>query len=103
MKFGVDLFDIEISLALGEEVTETLDSGAPARFYGYLLLRRPKGGDLTQKDFERNFLFDEIQYSPDAPAGPYGRVGQAIVSDPDELKLHRTMDDIVRFNEAGGA
>ncbi|MFI1337765.1 acetyl-CoA carboxylase biotin carboxylase subunit family protein [Streptomyces sp. NPDC020845] len=102
LTFGVDLFDIEISLALGEEVAETLDSGAPDRFYGYLLLRRSKGGNLTQEDFERNFLFDEIQYSPDAPAGPYGRVGQAIVSDPDELKLHQTMDDIVRFNEAGG-
>ncbi|MDX3224857.1 ATP-grasp domain-containing protein [Streptomyces sp. ME19-01-6] len=102
LTFGVDLFDVEISLALGEEVTETLDSSAPDRFYGYILLRRPRGGNLTQKDFERNFLFDEIQYSPDAPAGPYGRVGQAIVSDQDELKLQQTMEEIVRFNEAGG-
>lgn len=42
------------------------------------------GQSDVEKGFERNFLFDEIQYLPDAPAGPYGRVGQAIVSDPDE-------------------
>ncbi|GDY39609.1 hypothetical protein SANT12839_004910 [Streptomyces antimycoticus] len=58
---------------------------------------------MIQKDFERNFLFDEIDYdsSPDAPIGPYGRVGQAILSDPDELKLQKTIEDIVRFNEVG--
>ncbi|WP_230993676.1 hypothetical protein [Streptomyces endocoffeicus] len=69
-----------------------------------LLLRRPKSGSLSQQDFERNFRFDEIQYSssPDTPLGPYGRVGQAIVSDQDELKLERTIEEIVRFNEAGG-
>ncbi|MFG2578890.1 hypothetical protein [Streptomyces malaysiensis] len=109
LTFGVDLFDVEISLALGEEVPRPLDGGAPERFYGYILLRRPKVGNVTQEDFERNFpernfRFDEIQYasSPDAPVGPYGRVGQAIVSDPDELKLQRTIEEIVRFNEAGG-
>ncbi|WPB95544.1 hypothetical protein [Streptomyces malaysiensis] len=61
-------------------------------------------GNVTQEDFERNFRFDEIQYasSPDAPVGPYGRVGQAIVSDPDAPKLQRTIEEIVRFNEAGG-
>ncbi|MER8161150.1 ATP-grasp domain-containing protein [Streptomyces sp. NPDC094472] len=103
LTFGVDLFDVEISLALGEEVTQSLDSGDPDRFYGYALLRRPKSGNLTQSDFERRFLFDEIQYSssPDAPVGPYGRVGQAIVSDEDELKLQQTIEEIVRFNEAG--
>ncbi|GDY50320.1 hypothetical protein SVIO_009430 [Streptomyces violaceusniger] len=60
---------------------------------------------MTQSDFERNFLFDEIVYdsSPDAPVGPYGRVGQAIVSDPDELKLRKTIEDVVRFNEVGSA
>ncbi|AGP61039.1 ATP-grasp domain-containing protein [Streptomyces rapamycinicus] len=104
LTFGVDLFDVEISLALGEELSEPLNSGDPDRFYGYLLLRRPKSGSLTQQDFERNFRFDEIQYSssPDTPLGPYGRVGQAIVSDQDELKLQQTIEDIVRFNEAGG-
>jgi hypothetical protein len=103
LTFDVDLFDVEISLALGEEVPGTLASGAPERFYGYILLRRPKKGNLTQEDFERNFLFDEIQYSPDAPLGPYGRVGQAIVSDQDELKLHQTIEEIMHFNEVGGA
>ncbi|MEU5951170.1 ATP-grasp domain-containing protein [Streptomyces sp. NPDC047525] len=104
LTFGVDLFDVEISLALGEEPAGTPDDGTPERFYGYLLLRRSSDGTLTQQDFERNFSFDEISYpsSPDAPIGPYGRFGQAIVSDPDELKLQKTIDEIVRFNEVGG-
>ncbi|MBP8531650.1 acetyl-CoA carboxylase biotin carboxylase subunit family protein [Streptomyces sp. MK37H] len=104
LTFGVDLFDVEISLALGEEPTGPLNSGAPDRFYGYILLRRPRNGSLTQQDFERAFRFDEIQYSssPDTPVGPYGRVGQAIVSDQDELRLQRTIEEIVRFNESGG-
>ena len=104
LTYGVDLFDAEISLALGEEVTAGApDDTAPERFYGYILLRRPQEGTLTQQDFERNFRFDEIQYSssPDAPVGPYGRVGQAIVSDQDELKLQQTIENIVRFNEVG--
>ncbi|MCQ8187092.1 ATP-grasp domain-containing protein [Streptomyces rugosispiralis] len=104
LTFGVDLFDAEISLALGEELTEPLNTGDPDRFYGYILLRRPKSGSLTQQDFERDFRFDELQYSssPDTPVGPYGRVGQAVVSDQDELKLHQTIEEIMRFNEAGG-
>ncbi|GAA0967179.1 MULTISPECIES: ATP-grasp domain-containing protein [Streptomyces violaceusniger group] len=104
LTFGVDLFDVEIGLALGEEPTEPLNSGDPDRFYGYILLRRPKSGSLTQQDFERNFRFDEIQYSssPDTPLGPYGRVGQAIVSDQNELKLQQTIEEIVLFNAAGG-
>ncbi|MEU8876235.1 ATP-grasp domain-containing protein [Streptomyces javensis] len=104
LTYGVDLFDVEISLALGEGATRALgDQRTPERFHGYILLRRPDGCDLTQSDFERNFRFDEIVYdsSPDAPVGPYGRVGQAIVSDPDELKLRKTIEDIVRFNEVG--
>ncbi|GAA1693946.1 hypothetical protein GCM10009680_37070 [Streptomyces yatensis] len=104
LTFGVDLFDVEISLALGEGAAGALRGhGTPERFYGYILLRRPDGCHVTQKDFERNFLFDEIDYdsSPDAPIGPYGRVGQAILSDPDELKLQKTIEDIVRFNEVG--
>ncbi|NSC20064.1 ATP-grasp domain-containing protein [Streptomyces albus subsp. chlorinus] len=103
LTFGVDLLDVEISLALGEELTQPLESEAPDRFYGFLLLRRPKAGTLTQEDFERNFAFDEIEYdsSPGAPVGPYGRVGQAIVSDTDELRLEKTLGEIVRFNESG--
>ncbi|MFD9905129.1 acetyl-CoA carboxylase biotin carboxylase subunit family protein [Streptomyces sp. NPDC059063] len=104
LTYGVDLFDIEISLALGEEPTHHLGTTAPDRFYGYVLLRRPRGGRLTQEDFERAFRFDEITYdsSPDAPVGPYGKVGHAIVSDPDELELEQMLDDIARFNETGG-
>ncbi|MFC8131198.1 acetyl-CoA carboxylase biotin carboxylase subunit family protein [Streptomyces sp. NPDC057302] len=104
LTFGVDLFDVEISLALGEEPTGIPENGTPDRFYGYLLLRRSDNGALTQQDFERHFSFDEITYpsSPDAAIGPYGRFGQAIVSDPDELKLQKTIDEIVRFNEVGG-
>ncbi|MFD9902948.1 acetyl-CoA carboxylase biotin carboxylase subunit family protein [Streptomyces sp. NPDC059063] len=103
LTFGVDLFDVEISLALGEGVPDDLADIVPDRFYGYILLRRPSGNPLTQQDFERHFTFDEIDYSasPDTPAGPYGRVGQAIVSDQDELKLRKTIEDIVRFNELG--
>ncbi|MEL3945655.1 MULTISPECIES: ATP-grasp domain-containing protein [Streptomyces] len=101
LTYGVDLFDAEISLALGEKITQELDGGTPERFYGYILLRRSQA--LTQADFERAFTFDEIDYpsSPDAPLGPYGRVGQAVVSDEDELQLQKTIEDIVRFNELG--
>lgn len=104
LTFGVDLFDVEISLALGEEPARVPDDHVSDRFHGYILLRRPAHGTLTQQDFERNFSFDEIKYplSPDAPIGPYGRYGQAIVSDPDELKLQKTIEEIVRFNEFGG-
>ncbi|MGW0904355.1 ATP-grasp domain-containing protein [Streptomyces sp. NPDC002853] len=103
LTFGVDLFDVEISLALGEEPRRIPDDHVPDRFYGYILLRRSGDDTLTQQDFERNFSFDEIKYplSPDASTGPYGRFGQAIVSDPDELKLQKTIDEIVRFNEVG--
>ncbi|MFD5700248.1 ATP-grasp domain-containing protein [Streptomyces lasiicapitis] len=104
LTFGVDLFDVEISLALGEGVTQSLDrTDAQDRFYGYILLRRPERGSLTQQDFERNFTFDELEYSssPDTKVGPYGRVGQAILSDQDELKLRKTIEDVVRFNELG--
>ncbi|WP_030675555.1 ATP-grasp domain-containing protein [Streptomyces sp. NRRL B-1347] len=103
LTYGVDLFDVEISLALGEDVARPRVGGAPERFYGYVLLRRPENGSLTRADFERNFTFDEIAYTPDAPAGPYGMVGYAVVSDPDELKLEKTLEDIARFNERGGA
>lgn len=103
LTFGVDLFDVEVSLALGEEITATMNGSAPDRFYGYILLRRPERGTLTQEDFEHHFDFDEIRYSssPDTPVGPYGCVGQAIVSARDELKLRRTIEDIVRFSETG--
>ncbi|MFG2650618.1 acetyl-CoA carboxylase biotin carboxylase subunit family protein [Streptomyces sp. NPDC048436] len=106
LTYGVDLFDVEISLALGEALTQNLEIRTPDRFYGYILLRRASGScvGLTQQDFERNFQFDEIQYpsSPDAAIGPYGRFGQAIVSDEDELRLQKTIAEIVRFNEVGG-
>ncbi|MDW6057663.1 ATP-grasp domain-containing protein [Streptomyces sp. FXJ1.4098] len=104
LTFGVDLFDVEISLALGEGASQELSKNrTPDRFHGCILLRPGKGGKLTQADFERNFVFDEIDYnsSPDAPIGPYGLVGKAIVSDPDELKLQKKIEDIVRFNETG--
>ncbi|MGY0056448.1 ATP-grasp domain-containing protein [Streptomyces sp. LZ34] len=104
LTYGVDLFDVEISLALGEGASQALsNSRAPERFAGCILLRPAKSGNLTQEDFERNFIFDEIDYdsSPDAPIGPYGLVGKALVSDPDELKLQKMIEDIVRFSEAG--
>jgi hypothetical protein len=104
LTFGVDLFDVEISLALGEGASRALSNNrAPDRFHGCILLRPSKSGNLTREDFERNFIFDEIDYdsSPDAPIGPYGLVGKAIVSDPDELKLQKKIEEIVHFNEAG--
>lgn len=104
LTFGVDLFDAEISLALGEELTQNLAYVPPERLHGYLLLRRPAGGRLTREDFERRFSFDDIAYSssPHTPLGPYGKVGHAIVSDPDEPELQKTIEEIVRFNELGG-
>ncbi|MFC8130696.1 acetyl-CoA carboxylase biotin carboxylase subunit family protein [Streptomyces sp. NPDC057302] len=103
LSFGVDLFDAEISLALGEEPTQAVGRAAPERLHGYILLRRSADGNLTREDFERRFRFDDIEYSssPDTPLGPYGKVGHAIVSDPDELELQKTIEEIVRFNEVG--
>ncbi|MGW1102445.1 ATP-grasp domain-containing protein [Streptomyces sp. NPDC002540] len=101
---GVDLFDAEISLALGQSASLPPAVRPPERFHGYLLLRRPDHGSLTREDFARAFTFDKLTYSssPDTPPGPYGRVGEAIVSDPDERRLSRTIAEIVRFNETGG-
>ncbi|MFI7340954.1 acetyl-CoA carboxylase biotin carboxylase subunit family protein [Streptomyces sp. NPDC050085] len=103
--YGVDLFDAEIGLALGETPTQLGRDGAPERLYGCVLLRRPESGHLTQEDFERAFEFDEISYdsSPDAPVGPYGLIGKALVSDPDESTLEKKIREIVRFNVTGGA
>ncbi|GAA2095455.1 hypothetical protein GCM10009801_64270 [Streptomyces albiaxialis] len=103
--FGIDLFDAEISLALGEKPHVPLGDRPPERFHGYVLLRRPRQGELTQGDFERHFPFDMIEYSasPEVPAGPYGSVGRALVSERDEWKLRELIADIVRFNETGGA
>jgi len=105
LTYGVDLFDAEISLALGESPSLTERVETPERFYGYVLLRRPDSGHLTQDDFERAFQLDEIHYdaSPDARVGPYGLVGRAMVSDPDESQLEKTVHEIVRFNVTGGA
>ncbi|MEU2723884.1 ATP-grasp domain-containing protein [Streptomyces smyrnaeus] len=103
LTYGVDLFDVEIGLALGEVPTRALGSQAPERFYGYVLLRPSSSGHLTQQDFERSFRLEAITYSssPDTPLGPYGSVGHAVVSDPDELQLQKTIEEIVRFNEVG--
>ncbi|MGW3493588.1 ATP-grasp domain-containing protein [Streptomyces sp. NPDC001020] len=105
LTYGVDLFDAEISLALGEPPTRMGREGAPDRFYGCILLRRPDSGHLTQEDFERAFQFDEIHYdsSPDAPTGPYGLIGHAIVSAPDEPELEKKVRDIIRFSLTGAA
>ncbi|MGP3991726.1 ATP-grasp domain-containing protein [Streptomyces sp. 3N207] len=103
LTFGVDLFDAEISLALGEAPPRTPGDSPPDRLYGYVLLRPSDSGTLTQQDFERSFLLDDIKYSssPDVPPGPYGSVGHAIVSDQDELQLQKKVEEIVRFNEVG--
>ncbi|MFD7819496.1 acetyl-CoA carboxylase biotin carboxylase subunit family protein [Streptomyces sp. NPDC059785] len=105
LTYGVDLIDLEIALALGETPEPPYGHRTPDRFHGYLLLRRPRVGTLTQEDFERAFSFDELHYSagPDARVGPYGSVGRAVVSDPDASGLGDTIDAIARFNETGDA
>ncbi|MGW3493577.1 ATP-grasp domain-containing protein [Streptomyces sp. NPDC001020] len=104
LTYGVDLLDIEIALALGEAPELPYGHRSPDRFHGYLLLRHPRDGTLTQEDFERVFSFDELCYpsGPDVLVGPYGSVGHAVVSDVDELRLGHTIDEIARFNETGG-
>ncbi|MEU6121774.1 ATP-grasp domain-containing protein [Streptomyces sp. NPDC047123] len=101
LTFGVNLFDVEIGLALGEGVPEIRATETPERFHGHILLRASSDGTLTRADFERTFDIDEMDYSasPDARVGPYGMVGYAIVSDPDESTLQKKIEDIVRFNE----
>ncbi|MGW3660961.1 hypothetical protein ACWD6R_37355 [Streptomyces sp. NPDC005151] len=104
LTYGVDLVDAEISLALGLSVSLPPAVRPPKRFHGYLLLRRPDHGSLMCEDFACAFTFDKLTHSssPDTPPGPYGRVGEAIVSDPDERRLSCTIAEIVRFNETGG-
>ncbi|QIS12704.1 ATP-grasp domain-containing protein [Nocardia arthritidis] len=99
LTFGVDLFDAEIDLALGMR-PGPIPTTAPNLFHGYAFLRRRDDKNLTRQDFERRFILDEVEYSPETPPGPYGKVGHAIISDQDELKLQRRLEDIVRFNEA---
>lgn len=103
LTYGVGLFDAEISLALGLSVSLPPAVRPPERFHGYLLLRRPDRRSLTREDFARTFNFEKLTYSssPDTPPGPYGRVGEAIVSGPDDGRLSRTIE-FVRFNETGG-
>lgn len=48
--------------------------------------RRSGSREPTPRDAERNFLFDKLASTPGAPLGPYGRVGEAIVSGQDELE-----------------
>ncbi|MFE0175383.1 acetyl-CoA carboxylase biotin carboxylase subunit family protein [Streptomyces sp. NPDC059002] len=102
LTFGVNLFDIEISLALGEGVPHIQAAQTPERFHAHILLRSSSNGGVTRADFERNFTIDEMDYrsSPGTRVGPYGMVGYAIVSDTDEATLQKKVDDIVRFNEA---
>ncbi|MFI8849770.1 acetyl-CoA carboxylase biotin carboxylase subunit family protein [Streptomyces sp. NPDC053499] len=103
LTYGVDLFDIEIGLALGEKPIGPLGTASPDRYYGYALLRPSSSGRLTQEDFEQRFSLDDIKYdgSLGAHPGPYGSVGHALVSDQDDLKLQKTIEEIVRFNEDG--
>lgn len=101
LTYGVNLFDIEISLALGEGVPPIEADPNPERFHAHILLRPSTSGTATQADFERAFQLDEISYpsTPDARVGPYGMVGYAIVSDADEATLQKKIEDVVRFNE----
>ncbi|MCW2631942.1 MAG: hypothetical protein JWR88_904 [Pseudonocardia sp.] len=100
---GVNLYEAELSLALGEPVQDLLRPRDPAAYHAYIFLRRYAGLRLTEADFKQRFPFTEIDYpdTADAPVGSYGRVGHAIVSDPDDRRLRELVDDIVRFNELG--
>ncbi|MFJ2766659.1 acetyl-CoA carboxylase biotin carboxylase subunit family protein [Streptomyces sp. NPDC087300] len=102
LTYGVNLFDVEISLALGEGVPRIESVENPERFHAHILLRPSANGTVTQADYERTFELDEISYpsAPGARVGPYGMVGYAIVSDADEPTLQKKIEEIVRFNEA---
>ena len=100
---GVSLYEAELSLALGEPVQDVLRPREPASYYAYIFLRRYAGVLLTQADFEQRFPFTEIDYpdAADARVGSYGRIGHAIVSDPDDRRLRELINDIIKFNELG--
>ncbi|MFB7664061.1 acetyl-CoA carboxylase biotin carboxylase subunit family protein [Kitasatospora sp. NPDC056138] len=98
---GVDLFELQLALALGEPAAGALNPVAPAEYYGYLFLRRFEGVELTQADFEERFPFVEIDFPSGGRTGAYGRAGYAIVSDPDNEQLRRLIAEIARFGELG--
>jgi biotin carboxylase len=103
LTYGVNLYEVELSLALGEPVQDVLRPREPAAYHAYIFLRRYAGVRLTQADFEQRFPFTEIDYpdAADARVGSYGRIGHAIVSDPDDRRLWELINDIIKFNELG--
>lgn len=101
---GVDLYDLTVGLALGEDPAALLEPKRPEAYFGYVYLRHFPGVELTRADFEEHFDFHELHY-PDGPAaartGSYGRAGHALVSAPDDARLGELVRRIVAFNETG--
>jgi biotin carboxylase len=99
---GVDLYEVALSLALGEDV-DIAPAAPPEHYYGYVFLRRVPGVALTEDDFRRAFDLHELDFptAPDAPTGSYGRSGHAIARHADSKSLHDLLGDIVSFNVTG--
>ncbi|MFI6473157.1 acetyl-CoA carboxylase biotin carboxylase subunit family protein [Streptomyces sp. NPDC050516] len=101
---GVDLYDLTVGLALGEDAADLLAPKDPDAYFAYIYLRRFEGVELTRADFEKHFSFHELSY-PDTVGGggtgSYGRAGHALVSAPDNARLGELMGRIVEFNESG--
>ncbi|MFF4183036.1 acetyl-CoA carboxylase biotin carboxylase subunit family protein [Streptomyces sp. NPDC001691] len=101
---GVDLYDLTVGLALGQDADELLAPRDPEAYFAYIYLRRFEGVELTRADFEKHFTFHELSY-PDHPGGAgtgsYGRAGHALVSAPDNARLGELVARIVAFNESG--
>jgi biotin carboxylase len=104
MTYGVDLYELQAALALGEPLDGKLGSEpSPERCYGYVYLRSHEGGAQCKRDFEERFPLVEINFpqDPHATAGIYGKVGHVIVADPDGEVLSQRIADIVAFNLFG--
>jgi biotin carboxylase len=100
LTYGVDLYDAALSLALGEK-PDLGDARSPHRYFGYILLRRFPGVDLTEDDFRAAFDLHDISFGSDARVGSYGRIGHAVVGHADSDELHRLMVDVIAFNRTG--
>ncbi|MBB2938605.1 hypothetical protein FHX82_005683 [Amycolatopsis bartoniae] len=103
MTHGVDLYEAQVALALGEPAKTTVQPRPPVQRHAYVYLRHFAGRALTADDFRRRFSLVELDFPDPTTASPrsYGRAGHAILADRDETRLRARVAELVRFNEGG--
>ncbi|MFJ2828008.1 acetyl-CoA carboxylase biotin carboxylase subunit family protein [Streptomyces sp. NPDC087263] len=98
MTYGVNLFDAEVSLSLGEKAT--VAPHEPEQLYGYIHLRQDSGSTLRKENLEELFPFVQLEY-PARDDAPWrtGKIGLGVVAHSREDMLAKLLEDIASFNE----